>query len=74
MIKLVESADHSPKDRFAAYSTLDRAVYTLTDKQRAALMQPPTHAYHRDMSTAVHSVYTNITHIITVAVTKARGW
>ena len=46
MTKLAEKADDSPKDRFATCSTLDRAVYRLADEQRAALIQPPTHAYH----------------------------
>ena len=36
MTTLAEKADHSPKYRFAACSTLDRAVYRLADEQRAA--------------------------------------
>ena len=43
-MKLAEKADRSPQDRFAACSTLDRAVYNLADEQRSALIQPPTHA------------------------------
>ena len=45
---LAEKADHSPKYRFTACSTLDRAVYRLADEQRAAYyyIQPPPDAYH----------------------------
>ena len=71
-IKLAEKADHSPKDRFAACSTLDRAVYRLAGEQRAASIQPPTmHAIHERCGALC--LYTN-THIMTVAVTKATGW
>ena len=42
MTKLAEKADRSRKDRFAACSTLDRAVNRLAVAQRAALIQPST--------------------------------
>ena len=35
MKRPAEKTDHSPKYRFAASSTLDRAVYRLADEQRA---------------------------------------
>ena len=46
MTKVEEKAAHSPKDRFAACSTLDRAMYTLrstlliANEQPAALIDP----------------------------------
>ena len=52
-MKLAEKVDNSPKDPFAACSTLDRAVYRPADEQRAAeLIQPSTHAYYHAYMTS----------------------
>ena len=49
-------------EKRSGYCMLDARSSCVQTSRRAALIQPPTHAYNTYMSTAVHSAHTQSTH------------